>query len=233
MFGLTKDDWQDLVLSVNVHRKNRRLSPSRVAGHLRTALKNTDEETLAQRLNFKDTTLIRKLAKLADLPTDVAATVDWGNRKGSLSMSAATEIQRLEDPGLIREAAIAAIEHDLSRAEARQVVQLHRRTQTTMTDCVQSVLTTRPTIERSELVIGSFLSETARAACAGLGNDEAARLIQRHLARRYPDVVARAFRINENRFSLLLSSDNASQLRAHIGPLSVEAVLTQVAEQLH
>jgi len=233
MFGLTKEEWQDLVLSVNVHRKTRRLSPSRVALHLRKALANTDEETLAHRLNFKDTALLRKLAKLADLPPDVAATVDWGNRKGSLSMSAATEIQRLEEPGMIREAAIAAIEHDLSRAEARQVVQLQRRTQQPISDCVQSAINTRPKIERSELIIGSFLSEPSRAACAKFGNDEAARLMQRYLAKTYPDIVAKALRINEHRFSLLLTAEDGAKLRGLIRPQSVESLLTQVAEQLH
>jgi hypothetical protein len=233
MFGLTKDEWQDLVLSVNVHRKTRRLSPSRVAAHLRKALENTDEETLAHRLNFKDTTLLRKLAKLAELPVDVAATVDWGNRKGSLSMSAATEIQRLEDPAMIREAAIAAIEHDLSRAEARQVVQVHRRTQQSIRECVQSAINTRPKIERSELIIGSFLSTPSRASCARLGNDEAARLIQRYLAKTYPDIVAKALRINEDRFSLLLSAEDGAKLRALIRPDSVESLLTHIAEHLH
>lgn len=233
MFGLTIDEWQDLVLSVNVHRKTRRLSPSRVAMHLRTALTNTNEATLAQRLNFKDTTLLRKLAKLADLPPDVAATVDWGNRKGSLSMSAATEIQRLEATELIREAAIAAIEHDLSRVEARQVVQLHRRTRQSIGECVRSTITTRPKIERSELIIGSFLSPQSRAACARLGNDEAVRLIQRHLAKTYPDLVAKALRINENRFTLLLSADDGVKLRGLIRPDSVETLVTHIAEQLH
>ncbi len=232
MFGLGQDQWQDLVLSVNVHRKSRRLAPSQVGRCLTAALQHTDLETLADRLNFKDTTLLRKIARLADLPPDVASMVDWGSRKGSLSMSAATEIQRLEAPELIRESAIAAVENDFSRAEARQLVQIHARTGAPITACVESVVATRPKVERSELIIGSLLSEKAKAGCTLLGNDAAARSILLRLATRHPDVTARALRINGDRFSLLLSAEDGTRLRQLISPESVESLLTHLAEQI-
>jgi hypothetical protein len=232
MFGLAKEKWQDVVLSVNVHRKTRRLSPAEVGRCLNVALQQTDIETLADRLNFKDTTLLRKIARLADLPPDVASMVDWGARKGSLSMSSATEIQRLNDPELIRQAAIAAVENDFSRAEARQLVQIHTRTGVPLPTCVESVLATRPKIERSELIIGSFLTEKSKSACTQLGNDAAARAILLRLARRLPDVTARALRINGDRFSLLLSAEDGTRLRQLIAPDSVEGLLSQFAEQI-
>jgi len=232
MFGLEKEQWQDLVLSVNVHRKNRRLSPAQVGRILTTALQHTDLETLADRLNFKDTTLLRKIARLADLPPDVASMIDWGTRKGSLSMSSATEIQRLAEPELIRQAAIAAVENDFSRAEARQLVQIRTRTGVPLPSCVESVIGTRPKVERSELIIGSFLTEKAKAGCASPGNDAAARGILLRLASRFPDITARALRINGDRFSLLLSAEDGTRLRQLIAPQSVEALLTSFAENI-
>ena len=83
MFGLTESQWRDLVLSVNVHRKNRRLSPVDTAHCLATALKQTDVPSLVKALGCNDATTVLKILRLKDLPFELATLVDWGTTRGS------------------------------------------------------------------------------------------------------------------------------------------------------
>ncbi len=232
MFGLEREEWQDLVLSVNVHRKNRRLSPSQAAAYLQRALQRTTVEELAETLGFKETSTLRKIAGLVVLPADVASTVEWGSRRGNISMSTAAELLRLRSADLIREAVTSAIEHDLSKEEARQVVQIRARSSEPIQECVRRALATRTRIERSELILGSLLSGTAKQVSRQLGNDLLARKLKIALAHQFPDVVPKALRINGDRFSILLSEADAASLRAALQGKSVEATLTEFVERI-
>lgn len=232
MFGLERGEWQDLVLSVNVHRKNRRLSPAQAASYLQRALKQTSVENLAETLGFKETSTLRKIAGLVTLPADVAGTVEWGNRRGNISMSTAAELLRLGSPDLIREAVTSAIEHDLSKEEARQVVQIRARTSEPIDECVRRALATRPRIERSELILGSLLSGAAKQIARQLDNDALARKLKLVLAGRFPNVVPKALRINGDRFSILLSEADAISLREALEGKSIEATLTELVEEI-
>jgi len=232
VYGLRDDEWRDLVLSVNVHRKNRRLSPVQVARHMTRALQEIDAERLARALGFGDTTTLTKILRLGELPADLASLVDWGTRRGSVSMSAAAEILRLSSPTAIEHAMRAAVEHNLTREEARQVVQVQKRSGGSIQECVESVLRTRPRVERSELIIGSFVSEVAKARIASLGNEAATRILRRILAREYPNVTCQAVRVNGDRFSLLLSLEDSAKLRSGLRSRSVEGEVTRLVEAL-
>jgi len=61
MHGLSDTEWRDLVLSVNTHRKQRRLPPCKVAYLIDHALQNTSADQLAKSLGFEDTTTFFKI----------------------------------------------------------------------------------------------------------------------------------------------------------------------------
>lgn len=229
MFGLSTEQWQNVVLSVKTNRRSpRRLTPSQVGQHLQQALASSDLETLAHAIGFSDSTTVRKLIRLADLPSDVAPLIDWGSRTGTVSMSTAGELVRLPSQAERREAVKLAVTNRLTREEARQLAQLRERTGKPLTDCLTSVLHTRPVVERSELILGSFISEGARQSIESLGPEDASRRIRRALARRFPDVVVTALRISGSRFSLMLKSDAATRLRSLASPLSIEELVTSI-----
>lgn len=232
MHGLTDAEWRDLVLSVNVHRKQRRLSPARVASYLDRALCNVSVEQLAISLGFGDTTTLRKIHRLHKLPADLAAVVDWGNRRGNLSMTTASELMRLDSESLVREAFTGAIEHDLTREEARQVVQSRQRSGSSILECIARALATRPRIERSELILGSFVTAKAQRIAEALGNEAAAHRLKIEIARHLPRVVPKALRVNDGRFSLLLSEDAANELRAGLSGKSIEDGLSTLLERV-
>lgn len=231
MFGLAKEEWQDLVLSVNVHRKQRRLSPYRAACLLDRALANATIEELADALGFEDTTTLRKIHRLHELSPTLASVVHWGTRRGSLSMSTASELMRLDSEASLERAFSAAIEHNLTRDEARQLVQVRQRTGNDIDKCVEQALITRPRIERSELVLGSFISRESQEIAESLGEGDASRALRLQMAKEVPQVVPRALRISDGRFSLLLSQDDAGKLRAAIGDQSIESKLTELMER--
>ena len=160
------------------------------------------------------------------LPKSFASVVSWGGGKGTLSMSTASELLRLGD--LVTEAIPDAIANNLTKDEARQVVQLHQRSGKSISDCMRQSLLTRPRIEHLELIIGSLLSPAAIGLASVLGNEESTRLLSRRMAARFPEIVCKAVRVNGDRFSIMLDSEAASALRQHAGSSTVEQVITDL-----
>lgn len=232
MFGLSSSDWRDLVLSVNVHRKERRLLPAQAGVLLDRALSNADIAKVAQALGFEDLTTLRKIHRIHDLPPDLALLVGWGTRRAVLSMSTAFELMRLGKPELIREAFVKAIEHELTRDECRQLVQIHDRSGKPVAECVEKVLLSRPKIERTELILGSLVSEMSRSVAQELGDEEATKKLKLLLARHYPKITVRAARVVSGRFSLLFNPEDAQRLRSALGTDTVEVTITRLFETL-
>jgi hypothetical protein len=232
MFGLSANDWRDLLLSVNVHRSQRRLSPSRVAELLDIALKQTDLDQLSKALNFSDKTTLERIRSLRALPADLAILVDWGSRKGVLSMSTAAQLVRLKTSENIRAGFKAAVEHDMTKEEARQVIQIFERSGKPLAECISTALATRPKVIRSELIIGSLVSDAAKKHVEELGEANATRKLRLALARSYPDIIAQSLRVSNGRFSLLLSEEHGKQLRSLVAPASIEVMISGMAEAL-
>lgn len=199
---------------------------------MRVALANTSEDDLARALGFKDASMVRKIAKLGDLPEDIQSWIEWGARDGHLNMSAATELQRLDGNALTRQACLLAIAHQMTRDEARQIVQIYERTHAPIPECVNRALSSRPKIDHSELILGSLRSSKSQANATQLGDDKAAKAIRLAMAKKVPDVTPKTFRISDGRFSLLLDRDAAILLRQAISPTTVEAFITELAEHV-
>lgn len=144
-------------------------------------------------------------------------------------MSAASELLRLGDRAA--EAIPLAVANCITKEEARQIVQLHKRSGQSVSDCVHQSLLTRPKIERLELILGGLLSPDAQKQAESLGNDGASKLLARRLAQSFPRVFFRSVRVNADRFSLMLEASAAGQLRDQIAPLSVESRVTELLEQ--
>jgi hypothetical protein len=232
MYGLQRNEWQDLILSVNVHRKERRLSPIITASYLSRALANSTSEELSEALGFRDSTMLRQIMSLNSFPPELAACVEWGDRRGAISMTAAAQMCRLPNAELIRNLATAAIENKMTKEEVRQVVQIFSRSGKTIQECIQQALLTRPKIERSELVLGSLLTEDAKVRVANLGGDLVSKQLQKLLAKYFPDVFPKSFRINQDRFSLLLTMDDAAKFRSQLRGKSIEGTISELVEQI-
>ena len=202
-----------------------------VACAIRKAITHSDAETVASALGFTDLTTFNKILRLADLPPELAALVEWGSRRGAVSMSTAAELLRL--PGEDQPAALrAAVEADLTKEEARQVAQIHQRSGLPLAECLDQALKTRVRIERSELILGSVLTEKAQSFVRSMGPDKATARLKRALAGRFPDVVMQSVNLKLPRFSLLLKEEDAAHLREALKGQTVEKAVTGILESL-
>jgi len=166
---------------------------------------------------------------LSQLPDGLAAVISWGGGRGTLSMSAASELLRLGDKAA--QAFPLALSNNISKEEARQIVQLHQRSGQPIDACVKQSLLTRPRIEQMELIIGTILDPLAKAHCAQLGNEDSTKLLSRRLAQRFPDLFFKSIRVNADKFSLLLDTPVSRTFRESIAPNSVESVVNAILMQ--
>jgi hypothetical protein len=143
-------------------------------------------------------------------------------------MSTATELLRLSTPEETNEAIRKTIEYDLTKDEARQVVQIRFRAGLPVAECVERALSTRPRIERKELIIGKVLDTRAVRLIADRGPATVSRLLQRKLAARFPDVICQRVSAAAGRFTLLLKEEEASRLRGALAGSSLEQAVTDL-----
>lgn len=234
MYGLSKEEWQNLVLSVNVGKHQRRLSPYQVAKLLEKALQTVNAPTLASELNFKDLRTFTKIRTLLKAPEDFSELIEWGNRRGSLCMSTAFELLRLQNLSAdnLRLLFKACIESDFTKEEARQLVQIHTRSLKPPLVALDEVLKTRPVVQKCHLIIGSLLSDHARENAKSLLKETGMRKINSAFVKLFPDITAQVFRVTNGKFSLLLSEKDNDLLRQSIGNVSVETKITEILEGL-
>src|SRR5215467_6501534 len=130
--GLTADEYKNLILSVGTHRGKRRISPMEAAVLFDKAERaGASLLDCAKAVQLEGPTWIGRFLNLLRLPEDVRHLVDWGRGAGAVTFTSATEIARLHDLDDQRTAIEAAIAHNLSSAEVRQLVQLRKRSRRT------------------------------------------------------------------------------------------------------
>lgn len=164
---LEPHDLRGLILSVGTHRVERQLSPLEVGVLVRKAvLRGTNLKEMAEATQLEGTTQLSRFTKLLELPAETHHLIDWGKSVAGVGFTAAFEIARLSGAEDKREAMAAVVEHGLSSAEARSLVQLRRRGAASIRECVDAVIRMRPTFEVRRVFIGSVTSSDARAALA-------------------------------------------------------------------
>ena len=164
---LEPHELKGLILSVGTHRAERPLSPLEVGALVRKATqRGTDLQEIADATQLDGTTQLSRFTKLLDLPTDTHHLIDWGKSDGGVGFTTAFEIARLPNSNDKREAVAAVVEHGLSSAEARSLVQLRRRGAKSIKDCVDAVIKMRPTVEIRRVFIGSVTDGNVRSVLA-------------------------------------------------------------------
>jgi hypothetical protein len=170
--GLESSEARDLILSLGTHHAKRRLTPTE-AGELIQQSLNVGASTkqLAELLGLKDTTVLNRLRKLADLPPGSRDLIAWGRNPNTLSMSVGAEIAAA--PSAARDGLIAAAQaHQLSKVEVRGVIQRMSRAGESVAEAVDSVVASRPVVERRYVLFGSVTEPKVRQRLAELDPDD-------------------------------------------------------------
>ena len=164
------DEYKKLILSVGTHRGKRLISPVEAAVLFEKAqTAGASLADCAKAVQLEGPTWVGRFLNLLKLPEDVRHLVDWGGYgPGAVTFTSAADIARLEAPDDRRAAIQAALTHNLSSKEVRQLVQLRKRSDRTIAECIESVLRMRPQVDVRHVFIGS-VSEGLRDRLRGLG----------------------------------------------------------------
>ncbi|MYF51348.1 MAG: hypothetical protein F4220_14540 [Gammaproteobacteria bacterium] len=204
--ALSPAERQDLIMSVGVHVKRRRAKPMRLAGLIDKALATDSLDEIADHVNLRDTTILRKLRSLKDLPEEVQNLVDWGTSNSGLSFSVAAEIARCADALDRRKLAQLALEHHLRKDDVQAIVQRASRAGCSVEDAAEEILKLRPDVEQQFLYVGMLDGRVS--------DDVARRNIRRNLAKLVGAENVLAVRCGDGRFSVVLNSAGAESKNA-------------------
>lgn len=166
---LKEEDFDELILSVGIHRKRRSLRPIEVARRMKTVLDggvlqgaetiSFTVNSLARRLGFRDSSMLPRFLSLLKIPTEFQEMVEWGARRGAMShltfsIASAISTLPLEQQ---RDLILEVFKRELNKQETISVIQLLRRNPSiSLQDSVSEVLRMRPQKIYHEILIGSF-----------------------------------------------------------------------------
>lgn len=231
-FGLSAEEWTNLVLSVNTHRTTRRLSPAEVALLVQRALNKVDRTELSDALGLRDASMVSRFDSLNQLDPDLRDLVDWGTKAGCLSMSVASELAPLRPRSERRRAFDAALTHRFNKEEALQLAQSFRRRFGSMEACIEAALETRPRLERTEVIIGAVIDEGVRAILETMSPSQRKAAFDELLDARFPGVTRLGATLNVGHFSISIEPSESTRLREALGDERLEGVLSGALRDL-
>lgn len=216
--GLSPSEARNLILSVGTHRSNRPLSPVEVAEAMEESLMaGATVAQLAAALQLEDATWVTRFRRLLQLPPDVRHLVNWGSGPASVSLTASSEIARLASEDDRRGVMNAAVEHSLTSAEVRQVVQILRRSEQGADEAVASVVRQRPQVTRRHLLIGAILSDELQTTLRGMTQRERDDLLEAAMSTHVPGLPQWSGRLGVDHFTLSGGPDFAATIQNRPG----------------
>ena len=229
---LEPHELKGLILSVGTHRTERPLSPLEVGVLVRKATqRGTDLKELAEATQLEGTTQLSRFTKLLELPSDTHHLIDWGKSAGGVGFTTAFEIARLESAEDKRAAMAAVMQHGLSSAEARSLVQLRKRGGKSIADCVAATVKMRPTIEVRRVFIGAVSDADMRTKLSMKTQAERDRMIAACARRQGLGDAKIVAKLAPDRFTIV--GPDALLASAVAAPETLEAGLNAcLAEQL-
>ena len=153
---LSPQERQALLLSVGTHRGQRSLSPVEVANIFANILAAGGRlSDCARAARLEGTTIVARFLRLLKLPESVRHLVDWGSGAGTIGFSTGAELARLDDDAEEEEVVSGVLTYRLSGSEVRQVVQLRKRSQRPVEECLNEIVGMRPRVEKRYVYVGA------------------------------------------------------------------------------
>ena len=232
--GLNALELGRLRLSVGygTHKKGRPLSPAEVGQLLRQARDaGVTLKDCAKAIQLNGTGHIGRFLRILELPQDVLHLVDWGHPDDGIAFSCAVEMTSLESDDDKRAVARSILAHGLESKEVRQVAQLRRRSGRLIGECVEEVLSMRPTVEKRYVFIGSVTEESLANALGKLTQRERDAILDSGIERL--ELFGGSGRLGQ-RFFTLVGDERFDASMERIGKDNVETLLlAQIGEAIN
>ena len=213
--GLSPEKARALILSVGTHRSDRPLSPIEVAEAMEASVTaGATTLVLAEALQLEDATWVTRFRRLLRLPNDVQHLVNWGSSPASVSLTSSTEIARLSSQDDQRFVMNAVVEHNMTSAEVRQIVQVLRRSGKSAGEATAEIIGQRPQVTRRHMLIGAIQSDEMQMTLRCMTQRDRDALLNAALHAHLPDLPAWTGRLGIDHFALSGGEDFAAAVQA-------------------
>jgi hypothetical protein len=207
--ALTTEERRDLILSVGVHKKERRRSPIAVAELIAKASSVQSISDIAKEVHLKDVSMLRKFLALLRLPDEIQALVHWSGTRNFISPSTAYELTRLETDTDIEIVSRAVFENSFTKEEVQAIVQRIKRGKVAADDAISEILKLRPEVERQYFFVG----RTPEDLLKNNDTDTLRRKLRLVLAKTIGSKNLLSVSCKGNRFSFMLSKDGVKSMK--------------------
>jgi len=188
----------------------------------------TTAKELAAFLHFEGPTMINRYLKLLSLSEPLQPLVGRGKGASMLSVSAASEIARL-NPAEQTRLSQAVLTHQLGLSEVKQIVQIRQRSSKSIEQAIQAVLDQRTVVVQRHVIVGAVMAEALRQRLAQMTQEERNALLQRALEKRGPGLAFVGAKLGADRFTLV--GDKQFQKTITSLPNGFEEAVTKYLQQ--
>lgn len=187
MKGLSPENLRDLILSVGTHQSERTLSPVEVAEFFeKTINAGTTVEELSEEV-LLNPTMIARFRRLLSLAPEIQHLIGWGG-VSQISFSTASEIARLKTSEEHRFLAKSTLEHELSKNEVIQIIEVRNKFGKPIDECVEEILKMRPRIIKRYLFVGAVKSSDIQDRLTEMPQEGRNALFKKAVMSNYPDL---------------------------------------------
>lgn len=203
--GLSDVEFNQLMLSVGkTPIAQRPFSPAEV-GHLckRAKLSGSSNYEITVALRMKDTSMISKFIRVADLSPGIQHLVAWGRSGGGvIGFSAAAQLGRF-DKDHQELIASEVIKYDLTKSEMISIIQLFARSGQPLIKCVERVISRRPTVTVRDVIVGAVSSHLLRQRLSLMTQRARNGLLESVVKELYPRIGDFTASLGDSRFALV------------------------------
>jgi len=187
MSGISPEDKRDLILSVGIHKTERPLSPIEVAELLENLIDSGTTKKEISKEILLDSTMISRFRRLLSLAPEIQHLVGWGG-ESKIPFSTASVIAHLKTSEEHKFLVKSTLEHELSKNEVIQIVEVRNKFSKPINECVEEILKMRPRIIRRYLFIGAVKSAEVRNRLSKMSQEERNVLFRKAVISNYPDL---------------------------------------------
>ncbi|MEH2295051.1 hypothetical protein [Nostoc sp.] len=226
--SLSSEERRDLILSIGTHKKNRRLSPIQVAQLLNRLyqIQEISLNQIAQELELKDSSILRRFLLLLSLPPEIQPLVNWGTSPGYLSFSVASEISRVKESENINILAKDALENQRSKEEVRAILQCNLRGGGSLTHCIETIDSTRTKVIHHYVFLGKLPTLTNGSQWEEQYSFELRAMLSKLVHEE--NVLSTAIKNGRFSFTLTESATKNPKVAPHLTPQKVEAFVANL-----
>lgn len=208
-------------------KAGRPLSPVEVAEYLQKSMDaGVSLEDCAREFQLVGISHIRRFLKILTLVPDLHHLIAWADQKDSIGFSSAVELSRLELVDEQRLVASAILEEGLTSKEIRYLVQLRKRSQRPISECLSEILGMRTKIIKRYVYVGAVTRDSIKQSLLSMTQ------VQRDSCLQYGikqlDIVGASGHLGPNTFTLV----GDQQFNASISTIGKNEVETKMQTHL-